>query len=280
MDGPPFESIPLRLAVGGALLAVLFVAEERWPLRARVEPKLVRWARNLAFIAIGGAALAFTYRPLVLGALARSASADFGLLHRLTLPPWLAVVAAIVLLDATLWVWHVMNHRLPLLWRFHASHHADLDLDASTAVRFHFGELLLSVPYRAGQVALIGVDVGTLFLWETLLLGFTIFHHSNLRLPIAVERALRAAIVTPRLHGIHHSTVARELNSNFGTILTAWDRLLGTFRTGVPQARIQIGLAEIRDPHELGLVRALALSFGRSPAIRPRPWRDDASTAR
>ncbi len=131
---------------------------------------------------------------------------------------------AVILLDYTLWIWHWLNHRVPLLWRFHAAHHADLDVDASTAFRFHIGELLLSVPFRALQVAFIGVEVPVLLFWEALLLVATEFHHSNLRPQLSFERWLRLGIVTPRMHGIHHSIAPTEVNSNFGTPLARGSR--------------------------------------------------------
>ena len=206
------------------------------------------------FAAIGGAAVAFVYGPLVLGLEEQARRAGFGLLRWVHLAPWASGLLAFILLDYTLWIWHLLNHRVPILWRCHAAHHLDLDLDASTALRFHPGELLWSVPFRALQVALIGVDVPVLLVWEAALLVATEFHHSNVRLPLAFERALRVALVTARMHGIHHSIVPGEVNSNFGTLLTAWDRLHRTFVRGVSQADIVIGLAGYRDPRWLSRV--------------------------
>jgi sterol desaturase/sphingolipid hydroxylase (fatty acid hydroxylase superfamily) len=225
---------------------------------------------NLAMGALGGAVLALIYPQIVFGTAERIRGAEFGLLHWMTVPKWLAPIVAVLLLDYTLWVWHWLNHRVPLLWRFHAAHHADLDLDVSTALRFHFGELLLSVPFRALQVAVIGVEVPALLFWEALLFAATSFHHSNLRLPLSFERALRWAIITPRLHGIHHSIVPGEVNSNFGTLLSLWDRLQSTFLVAIPQSDIVIGLAEIRNPSRLGLLGSLRIPFLKG--LRPRPF--------
>jgi sterol desaturase/sphingolipid hydroxylase (fatty acid hydroxylase superfamily) len=225
---------------------------------------------NLALGAVGGAALALVYAPVVLGTAERAHDAGFGLLRWLRLPGWLASVLAVVMLDYTLWIWHWLNHRFPVLWRFHAAHHADLDLDASTALRFHVAELLLSVPFRTLQVAFIGVEVPILLLWETLLLVATQFHHSNLRLPLSFERWLQWAIVTPRMHGIHHSVVPAEVNSNFGTLLSAWDRVQRTFLARIPQSEIVIGLAEMQDPARLGFLGTLGVPFQKG--LRPRPF--------
>src|SRR5438067_6578831 len=260
----------VRIALGAAAFLVLIAAERRRPLRRITQSKWRRVAVNIAFAAVGGIALALAYGPIVIGTAEQARRAGFGLVRWLPLPAAAQALLSFVLLDYTLWIWHLLNHRVPLLWRFHAAHHVDLDLDASTALRFHAGELILSVPFRALQVALIGVDVPILLAWETVLLVATEFHHSNVRLPLRAERALRAVLVTPRMHGIHHSIVPGEVNSNFGTLLTAWDRLHRTFVHGVPQGRIVIGLAEYRDPDRLGLLRSLALPF--RSGLRPRPF--------
>ncbi len=262
-------STPVRLALGASAFAALLLAEWARPLRRATQRKWRRVFINLAIGALGGAALAVVYGPVVLGGVERARGAEFGLLRWIPLPGWLASVLAIVLLDYTLWIWHWLNHRVPLLWRFHAAHHADLDLDTSTAFRFHFGELLLSVPFRALQAVFIGVEVPVLLFWEALLLVATEFHHSNLRLPLSCERWLRLAIITPRMHGIHHSILPPEVNSNFGTLLSAWDRVHRTFLVRIPQSEIVIGLAEMRDPSRLGLLGSLGVPFLKG--LRPRP---------
>lgn len=254
-------------ALGLGALVVLTLVEEIRPLRAVTQQTWRRRAVNLTFIAIGGALLAVVYGPLVLGAAELARRNGFGLLRWLHLPAWASVVLGFVLLDYTLWFWHLLNHRVPFLWRFHAAHHVDLDMDATTALRFHPGELLLSVPFRALQVAFIGVDVWVLVAWQTVLLVSTEFHHSNLRLPRSFEDALRRVLVTPRMHGIHHSVVPAEVSSNFGILFTLWDRLHGTYLPRVPQEAIMIGLADHRDPTRLGLVGSLAFPFLRG--LRP-----------
>src|SRR5205085_3280127 len=184
-----------------------------------------------------------------------------GILKLARLPKWLETLAAVVLLDYTLYLWHVATHRLPFLWRFHVAHHVDLDLDASTALRFHFGELSLSTAWRAGQVVLIGVSPLSLSVWQTCLLLSILFHHSNVRLPLEVERKLNHLIVTPRMHGIHHSVVEEEANSNWSSGLTIWDRLHGTLRLNVPQDEVMIGVPAYREPGEVGLVKVLGMPF-------------------
>jgi sterol desaturase/sphingolipid hydroxylase (fatty acid hydroxylase superfamily) len=155
----------------------------------------------------------------------------------------------------------VLVHRVPWLWRFHKVHHVDLDLDASTALRFHFGEMAISTIWRAAQVRALGVSPLALSVWQTALLLSILFHHSNVELPLALERRLGRFIVTPRMHGIHHSIVREETDSNWSSGLTIWDRLHGTLRLGIPQEEITIGVPSYRDPREVVLPEVLRMPF-------------------
>ncbi len=251
-------SVPLILGAFGALLWL----ERRRPLRREVEPKLTRTARNLAVAGIGAVALQLTERPVALELAALVERHDLGLLKFLRLPLWLETVLAVVLLDYTLYVWHVLTHKVPFLWRFHVAHHVDLDLDASTALRFHFGELVLSVPWRAAQLIIIGVSPIAYSTWQTFVFLSIMFHHSNVELPISLERWLNRLIVTPRMHGIHHSIVREETNSNWSSGLTIWDRLHGTLRLNVPQDKITIGVPAYREPKQVELLKILPMPFG------------------
>jgi sterol desaturase/sphingolipid hydroxylase (fatty acid hydroxylase superfamily) len=168
---------------------------------------------------------------------------------------------AVLLLDYTLYVWHVLTHRVPFLWRFHIVHHVDLDLDASTAVRFHFAELVVSVPWRAAQILVLGVSPLSFSVWQLFLFLSIIFHHSNVGLPVGVERRLNRFVVTPRMHGIHHSMVREETNSNWSSGLTLWDWLHGTLRLDVPQDEINIGVAAYAAPREVELSKIISLPF-------------------
>jgi len=275
---PAWVSAPLVLGAFG-LLAWL---ERRRPLRRPVEPKLRREARNLGVAAAGALALRLAEKPVVGPLAALVERRRWGLLKLRELPTWLEVPLAVLLLDYTLYLWHVLTHRRPWLWRFHVVHHLDLDLDASTALRFHFAELVMSVPWRAAQVLLLGVSPLSLSAWQTLLLVSILFHHSNVRLPAGVERRLVALVVTPRMHGIHHSTVREETDSNWSSGLTLWDRLHGTLRLDVAQREIVVGVPAYRDPREVTLAEILKLPFGAerptwrlpeggTPARRPAP---------
>jgi sterol desaturase/sphingolipid hydroxylase (fatty acid hydroxylase superfamily) len=226
----------------GAIFAALAVAEWRWPLRPRREPLFARASRNLAMSALAGAVSAGLERPIALRLAERAVRDRRGLVQRLPFPEAARTVTAVVLLDYTLYLWHVLTHRVPLLWRFHAVHHADRDLDVTTAVRFHVGEMALSIPFRAAQVRVIGPSPRALTLWQTLLLASIMFHHSNLRLSERADRSLSWVVATPRLHGIHHAVDPRLRESNWPNGLALWDVLHGTRMTGVPQP--EIGLAD------------------------------------
>jgi sterol desaturase/sphingolipid hydroxylase (fatty acid hydroxylase superfamily) len=255
---PSWLSATLILGAFGLLIWL----ERRRPLRREVEPKLRRTARNLAIAGIGAVALQLTERPVALELAALIERHNLGLLKLLRLPVWLEIALAVALLDYTLYVWHVLTHKVPFLWRFHVAHHVDLDLDASTALRFHFGELALSVPWRAAQLIIIGVSPIAYSTWQTFVFLSIMFHHSNVELPISLERWLNRLIVTPRMHGIHHSMVREETNSNWSSGLTIWDRVHGTLRLNVPQDKITIGVPAYREPEDVELLKILPMPFG------------------
>lgn len=252
----------------GLLLAaaVIVTCVEIWrPLRRRQrEPKATHTGRNFAVAGIAAATVQLFEQPVVMPIATLAERRGWGL-PRLGLPRWLETAVALVALDYTLYLWHVLVHKTPALWRFHAVHHVDLDLDASTALRFHFGELIASVPWRAAQVAVIGVRPETLRLWQSLTLLSVLFHHSNMRLPLRVERVLGWLLVTPRMHGIHHSTESSEMNANWSSGLSLWDRLHGTLRLDVPQDQILIGVEGFNDRRDAALERVLAQPFQHQP---------------
>jgi len=257
------------------LLASVYVGltglERRFPLRKPAEPKATRHARNLAVAALSTATVNLVERPLVDRLAAAVERRRWGLLQRIGAPRWIDAALAFALMDYTLYLWHVLTHRVPWLWRMHIVHHVDRDLDVSTALRFHFVEMAVSVPWRALQVAMLGVGPRALALWRAVTLLSVLFHHSNLRLPIAAERWLSRIIVTPRLHGIHHSIVPEEMASNWSSGLTLWDRLHGTLRVDVPQREIIIGVPAFRRCRDVRLASLLKLPFVRQPPARRLP---------
>jgi sterol desaturase/sphingolipid hydroxylase (fatty acid hydroxylase superfamily) len=245
------------------LMAGLLLWEEsRRPLRRQTQSKPERDVRNLGMALISAFAVGLievpTVRPLA-GLVERRV---WGI-RRLHLPQWAETVLAVLLMDYTLYLWHVAIHRCKFLWRFHQVHHVDLDMDVTTAFRFHFGEMLLSVPYRWAQILMIGVGRRSLAIWQRFLLLCVLFHHSNLRLPRRLEAVLARVVMTPRLHTIHHSTVEGETNSNWSSGLTIWDMLHRTFRLDIAAEDVTIGVPAFRDPKKLTLIRLLQMPFGR-----------------
>src|SRR6266498_4064323 len=257
------QEIPLMDYVGRPLLACVFVAllwlQWRFPLRRQHFSMLHRLVRNFV-LSIPGFAI------VRLAMLAKDR--HMGLLNLLALPEWVAGIATFLLMDYAYWWWHWANHMVPIFWRFHNVHHTDLDLDVTTAARFHFGEMIFSIGFLSLAVILFGIDPIMLVVFFITFEAATLFHHSNWRLPIKLERILNLIVVTPRMHGIHHSIVQRETNSNWGTIFCWWDKLHRTLRRDVPQDAVTIGVAAYRDEHELTLGKLLALPFGKQ-----REWR-------
>jgi sterol desaturase/sphingolipid hydroxylase (fatty acid hydroxylase superfamily) len=253
-DGAPVVIIALLLFV-----ALLFVLERAVPLRAPTRPLIARLAVNAAVAVTAFATAAVLVRPVTLAVLNRAADVPFGLIQFVSMPPAARFAAALLLIDLTFYWWHVAVHRVTFLWRFHAVHHIDPDLDVSTAFRFHPGEVALSVAFRAVQMAVIGPTMAMFLAYELLFQAATAFHHSNVRLPIAIERLLNLLIVTPRMHGIHHSQVPDETNSNYSVVFSCWDRLHRTLRLGVPQSGIRIGVEGFMSPRVNTLVNVLLL---------------------
>ena len=260
------KSVTAGLLVAGAFGAIIWFEKKR-ALRDRVEPTGERTVGNIAMTAANVAVDALLGRAVLERVLRHVEDRNVGLLQNMGLPKPVRILLGIVLLDWTLWYWHWLNHKVPALWRFHLVHHADLDMDASTALRFHFGEMSLSVFWRALQFRVIGPDREAASLWQNLLLVSILFHHSNIRLPRDLEAKLVHWIVTPRMHAIHHSDWRNETDSNWSSLLSIWDVVHGTFLYDVAQSDIRIGVPAWRDRGELTLERLITMPFG--------PQRDD-----
>jgi sterol desaturase/sphingolipid hydroxylase (fatty acid hydroxylase superfamily) len=255
-------TLATALALSGLFL-ILFVCERWVPLRhARRAPARRLWVNlSIAALAIGTAAV--LVQPAGATALQYVSERRFGLIHWMELPATAQSVFGFLLLDLTFYYWHLANHKFSFLWRFHNVHHIDRDLDVSTAFRFHFGEVALSAGFRVVQIAVIGVSPVTFALYELVFQANTLFHHSNVRLPIAVERFLNRFLVTPRMHGVHHSEVQCENNSNFSVVFPWWDRFHRTLRLNVPQSQIVIGIAGYAAAADNQLTSALMMPFKR-----------------
>jgi sterol desaturase/sphingolipid hydroxylase (fatty acid hydroxylase superfamily) len=232
--------MPLALVIVFLLLMVL---EAVSPLRRRSRPRSQRLPVNFALTAGVMAAGLLVVRPMALAVSFWAGERNFGLLRLVSLPPSAVLLLGLVLMDLTFYWWHRANHRFFLLWRFHGLHHLDPDMDVTTATRFHFVEVLYSTIFRVFQVGLLGVDVSTFMLYEAVYQAVNMFQHANLRLPLLLERVLNKIVVTPRMHGIHHSVVSNEVGSNFSVIFRWWDALHRTLKLNVPQQDIVIGVA-------------------------------------
>ncbi|HET6566767.1 MAG TPA: sterol desaturase family protein [Rhodothermales bacterium] len=257
---------PILDAYGGPILLVVFVAllylEYRHPLRRWVQGVFSR--RLLTNIGVSVPAFIILRLALIPAEVAAGYWATehhFGLLYLVALPGWLCAVLAFLLLDYVLYIWHWLSHNVPFLWRFHNVHHTDLDLGVSTAVRFHFGEMILSGLFRVVGVLLIGAGPVVVLVYEVVFEASVAFQHSNWRLPIRLERILNLFIITPRMHGIHHSIFREETDSNYTNLFNVWDRIHGTLRLDVPQEDITIGVPGYRDGYDLSLFGLLTLPF-------------------
>jgi sterol desaturase/sphingolipid hydroxylase (fatty acid hydroxylase superfamily) len=256
--------------VAGAFLLFL-LTESRFPLRRSREPKLRRMGRNLALAGVGLTVFELLQIPVLLPVSRWVMEERIGLLNWIPASGWTRTAAAVVLLDYTLWFWHWINHRVPFFWRFHGVHHVDRDMDASTALRFHVGELVLAVGFRALQIAAVGADPLSVAVYQVLLSASILFHHSNTRLPVGVERLLCRLIVTPRMHGIHHSDYRDEADSNWSSILSAWDYLHRTIRLDVPQEAITIGVPAFDAAEKVTLGRLMVMPLLRRSNDWKRP---------
>jgi sterol desaturase/sphingolipid hydroxylase (fatty acid hydroxylase superfamily) len=266
------KPIPLFDYVGSPIFWTLFLAlfwlQWKYPLRKQHFAILRRLVRNFVFSAPAFFFLRLTLIPIPLAAAWWAQQQGFGLLHWLRAPGFIAALAGFLIMDWAYYWWHYATHRVPLLWRFHNVHHTDLDLDVSTAARFHFGEIVASIPFRLITVVLFGIAPVPLLIFEIFFESASLFHHSNWRLGLSFERALNRVIVTPRMHGIHHSIVRRETDSNWGTIFSWWDRLHRTLRVDLRQDEIEIGVAPYREEGELTVSQLWSMPFRKQ-----REWR-------
>ncbi|MBU1254461.1 MAG: sterol desaturase family protein [Alphaproteobacteria bacterium] len=258
---------PLLTLIALAATALVFVAlavvELAAPRRRLRHRRSRRWITNLGLFALDTALVRLAVPLLMIGTAQLAEVRGWGLFNQLALPFWLELLLVLALLDLALFLQHWATHRVPLLWRLHQVHHADPDFDVTTAARFHPLEIALSMLYKMAVVAALGPAALAVFVFEVVFVAATVFVHANLSLPPALDRSARSAIVTPDMHRIHHSTLQRETNSNFGTMLSGWDRLFGTYRDRAQagQDGLTIGLAEYQDRRPLGLWWSLVLPF-------------------
>ncbi len=244
-----------------AIFVGLFLLETKFELRKRIQNRWRRILVNLLASIPSFALLRFLFLPAMVWIAYKNETLHIGLNYLYDLPSWIEVGITFVVLDYGNYLWHVLNHKIPLLWRFHLVHHTDPDLDITTAFRFHFGEMIGSLFFRGAFVFFTGATPLTVLIYEIIFEAATQFHHSNWKLPLQLEKVLNKIVVTPRMHGIHHSIVEQETDSNYSVIFSCWDRLHNTIRLNVKQDKIVIGVAPYNNPAELTMGYLLKLPF-------------------
>ena len=257
----------VRLAAFAGVFGVMAVWELLRPRRRQATGRNWRWPNNLGVLAVD-VVLVRILLPITAVGLALIAEArGFGLFNLIALPRWASIIISVILLDLAIYLQHVLFHAVPALWRLHRMHHADLEIDVTTGVRFHPIEILLSTAIKLIVVAALGTPAAAVVIFEVLLNATSMFNHGNVRIPAPLDRCLRWLTVTPDMHRVHHSIVVDETNSNFGFNLSWWDRLLGTYRSQPAAGHdgMTIGIEQFREARELSIDRMLLQPF-RGPA--------------
>jgi sterol desaturase/sphingolipid hydroxylase (fatty acid hydroxylase superfamily) len=257
----------IRMAFFGGVLAAMAAWEVAAPRRRREIPRLIRWTNNLGVVVIDAALVRLVFPIVAVGLAITAETQGWGLLNIWGAPAWLAIIVSILVLDLAIYFQHVMFHAVPALWRLHRMHHADLDFDVTTGLRFHPIEILLSMGLKLAIIAALGPPAIAVLIFEVLLNATAMFNHSNVNIPRGIDGVVRWIVVTPDMHRVHHSIHPSETNSNFGFNLPWWDRLLGTYR---PQPRegheaMTIGIEQFRTRRDLWLDRMLVQPL-RGPA--------------
>jgi len=255
--------MPLRLGFFFGIFAIMAALEQVAPRRALQTAKAVRWTNNLALTALNSVLLRAVLPVTAIGTAGFTAERGMGLLNLFPVPYAAAILLSVLALDLAIYLQHLMFHAVPLLWRLHRVHHADLDFDVTTGARFHPIEILVSMLIKFTVILTLGPPALAVLIFEVLLNATSMFNHGNVRIPPAVDRVMRWLVVTPDMHRVHHSVNPRETNSNFGFSVPWWDRLFGTYRAQ-PQAghvRMVLGITQFRLPRELWLDRMLLQPF-------------------
>lgn len=254
----------LRLSLfwGGLLFFLVF--ELLAVYRRSSVSKVKRWANNLGLTLFNSLVLQLVFAGSIVSTASYVTTHQLGVLNLVDLPPWVKLLATLAFMDFMLYVWHLLNHEVPLLWRFHRVHHSDLNMDVSTATRFHIGELAISVVIKICLVFFLGASPLGMLIFESALVLCAQFHHSSLKVPGWFETIFWVLFVPPSMHRIHHSVVIKERDTNYGTIFSTWDRWLGTLLTDVDQSKIRIGVGAYQKAEKLNFHNLLAM-----PLMRP-----------
>lgn len=261
------NEVIIRIAFFFGIFALVAVWEELAARRRLTTSKRSRWTANLFITFLNPASVRLLSPLLPIGAAVLAGERNWGLMNNVTMPLWTKVLIAVVVLDLVIYIQHVLFHTLPVLWRLHMMHHADLDIDVTTGLRFHPLEIMISLGIKLAAVVLLGPPVIAVLVFEILLNGTSMFNHGNIYVPVHIDKFLRLLVVTPDMHRVHHSVTIRETNSNFGFNLPWWDRLFGTYRAQpvAGHEKMTIGLSQFRNASKLTLWRLLVLPFTGDP---------------
>jgi len=249
----------IRLAAFLGVLVAMALWEVAAPRRRREIPRVIRWTNNLALVVVDTVILRLSFPIIAVGLAVMAEERGWGLFNAIEAPFWVAILVSMLALDLAIYLQHVMFHAVPGLWRLHRMHHADLDFDATTGLRFHPVEILISMGIKLAVVAALGPPAVAVLLFEVILNATALFNHANIDLPRPVDRVLRLFVVTPDMHRVHHSVDPRETNSNYGFNLPWWDRLLGTYVAQPARGHkgMDIGIEQFRTRRDLWLDRML-----------------------
>ncbi len=253
----------IRLGFFLGAFVIIALWERSVSRRPGADQTIFRWVNNLGILAVDTLLLRLIFPVLAVGFASILAEKEFGLFYFLDISGWFAFIATLLLLDLTIYLQHICFHKFPLLWRLHRVHHADVEFDVSTGIRFHPFEIMLSMVIKLAVIALLGPPAVAVLVFEVMLNVTSLFNHGNIRIPAAVEKRLRYFLVTPDMHRVHHSILPKETNSNFGFNLPIWDRLFGTY-LDQPEGgheKMTIGLDVFRSRKENRLDRMLMQPF-------------------
>ncbi|MFO7557192.1 MAG: sterol desaturase family protein [Desulfobacterales bacterium] len=259
-----YNMVKIGMVVGG--IVFFLVLELIIPYKDKSMSKLKRWMNNLGLGVMNIMIAQIIFVSLMISTAVYVSDKQIGLLNLIPIPNWLKIIDTIILMDLVMYFWHIMTHRVPLLWRFHRVHHSDLDMDVSTTVRFHIGEVIPQFLVFTGAIYFIGADPVGVLVFECVFLLTDFFRHSRFRLPSWFENIYWVFFVPPAMHRIHHSVDLEERNTNFGTIFSIWDRFFGTLLTGINQNQIWTGVDGHIQEKKLEIHHLLLMPF--LPAVK------------
>jgi sterol desaturase/sphingolipid hydroxylase (fatty acid hydroxylase superfamily) len=253
------NEITIRLSFFFGIFTIMAIWEIAAPRRALTVSKLIRWTNNIGLVFLNSFILRLLFPAAAVGVAAFAAEAGWGIFNTFEFPYWFAFFISIIAMDFIIYLQHVMVHAVPMLWRLHRVHHADLDFDLTTGSRFHPLEIILSMLIKFATIMVLGPPVVAVVVFEVILNGMAMFNHSNVRLPLGLDKMLRWFVVTPDMHRVHHSVEDDETNSNFGFNLSIWDRVFGTYRDQPRGGHIEmtIGIHKFRDVKQVSWLPGL-----------------------